>query len=404
MRGSMQVHLLDLREQFAPMRTEILARIAELADRQEFVLGPAVESCERALAAYCGAAHAIGMSSGTDAILAALMALEIGPGDAVITTPYTFFATAGCVHRAGAEPVFCDIDPATFNLDPAALADLVEQRLDRGADGSLRTRSGNRVRAIMPVHLFGLCCDLDGISRIACAHGLPVIEDAAQAIGAEYRDARGEVFRAGAYGVAGCYSFYPTKNLGGFGDGGLVTCRDEALARSLRILRNHGMEERYLHHCIGGNFRLDAIQAAVVEIKLRYLDGWSAARRAHAAMYRERFGRHGLDGGTLTLPSEPWADRALVNHHIYNQYVVRAPDRDRLQSHLRQHGIGTGIYYPLPLHLQPCFASLGHQAGDFPESERAARETLALPVYPELSGEQIAHVVDTIAAFYKAGA
>jgi dTDP-4-amino-4,6-dideoxygalactose transaminase len=398
----MQVPLLDLREQFAPLRAEILGRIAEIADRQEFVLGPAVESCEAAVAAYCGAPHAIGVASGTDAILAVLMALEIGPGDAVITTPYTFFATAGCVHRVGAEPVFCDIDPATFNLDPGALADLIDHRLDRAADGSLRTRSGNRVRAILPVHLFGLCCDLEAVARIACEHRLPMIEDAAQAIGAEYRDAAGARFRAGAYGEAGCFSFYPTKNLGGFGDGGLVTCREAALARTLRILRNHGMEERYLHHMIGGNFRLDAIQAAVVEIKLRHLDGWSAARRAHAATYRRLLAAHRL-GDAITLPAEPWADRGLINHHIYNQYVIRTRERDRLQAFLRERGVGTGIYYPLPLHLQPCFATLGHKAGDFPESERAARETLALPIYPELREDQIAHVADSVAAFFQMG-
>jgi len=393
---SMQVPLLDLREQFPPLRDEILARIADLADRQDFVLGPAVESCEAALAQYCGVPHAIGVSSGTDAILVALMALGIGPGDAVVTSPYSFFATAGCIARLGAEPVFCDIDPVTFNLDPHRLKDLFENRLRRSAaDGSLQTPAGHRVRAILPVHLFGLCCDLEPIARIACEHGLPLIEDAAQAIGAEYRNRDGTAFCAGAYGVAGCFSFYPTKNLGGFGDGGLVTCTEPALDRTFRALRNHGMEDRYFHRMIGGNFRLDAIQAAVIEIKLRHLDGWSAARRTHAARYRALFAEHGLTD-RIALPSEPWADRALTNHHIYNQFVIRVPERDRVQNFLREHGVGTAIYYPLPLHLQECFAHLGHAAGSFPEAERAARETLALPIYPELRADQLDYVVETL--------
>ena len=399
----MKVPLLELNPQNLPLEAELKQAFNRVLHSGQFILGPELEKFEKNGAVAMGTRHAIGVSSGTDAILAVLMALGIGRGDAVITTPYTFFATAGCIARLGAEPVFCDIQADTFNLDPERLAGLVSGGLRRGAGGELRTASGNRVRAILPVHLFGLCCDLEPIARIACELGLPVIEDAAQAIGAEYRDSAGRVFRAGAHGVAGCFSFYPTKNLGGFGDGGLVTCRDPDLAQRLRVLRNHGMEERYFHHVIGGNFRLDALQAAVVEIKLRQLDAWSARRRAHAAAYRRLFETHGL-AGTLRLPAEPWADRDLPNHHIYNQYVIRTPERDRLPARLRSAGVGSAVYYPLPLHLQPCFAELGLRDGMFPEAERAARETLALPVFPELRPDQQAHVAESIAAFFRAGA
>lgn len=376
----MQVPLLDLRRQYEPLKARILAEIEAVADSQSLILGPRVEQFERAVAEYCGANHAIGVSSGTDAQLVALMALGIGPGDSVITTPYTFFATASCVARLGATPVFADIDPATCNLSVPALAAALE-----------RTK---RVKAIIPVHLYGCCADMNGILSLAEKHGIPVLEDAAQALGAEHPHGF-----AGAIGAAGWFSFYPTKNLGAFGDAGMVVCEDADLAAKIRALRNHGMEPRYFHKWIGGNFRLDAIQAAVLNVKLPHLDDWSAGRRARASFYREEFTRLGLTE-KLTLPIEPWAESGLANHHIYNQFVIRVPRRDDLRAHLQKSGVGTEIYYPLPLHMQECFRYLGHREGDFPESERAARETLALPIFPELTEDQQRYVVAQIADFY----
>lgn len=378
----MQVPLLDLRQQYIPLKEQFLREIERVADSQHLILGPEVEKLERAVADYCGAKHAIGVSSGTDAQLMLLMARGIGPGDVVITTPYTFFATASCITRVGARPVFADIDPVTYNLSYEAL------------DAAL-AEHGN-VKGIIPVHLFGCCADMDGIFQLAERYGVPVWEDASQAIGAQHP--RGN---AGSMGQAGWFSFYPTKNLGAFGDAGMVVCNDDALAAKLRALRNHGMEPRYYHQFIGGNFRLDAIQAAVLNVKLPHLDTWSAARRKHADHYRRSFAHRGLDG-VLGLPAEPWAGSGLENHHIYNQFVIRAPHRDALRQFLQEKGIGSEIYYPLPLHLQPCFAPLGYQRGDFPEAERAADETLALPIYPELTGEQQEYVVEQIAAFYAA--
>ena len=377
----MHVPLLDLKLQYAPLKARILAEIEAVADSQALILGPRTEEFERAVAAYCGAEHAIGVSSGTDAELALLMALGIGPGDAVITTPYTFFATASCVTRLGARPVFADIDPATFNLSPSALEEAL-----------IRT---SKVKAIVPVHLYGQCADMEAILALGKKYGVPVLEDAAQALGAWH-----PLGGAGAMGEAGWFSFYPTKNLGAFGDAGMVVCRDAALASRLRTLRNHGMEPRYYHPFIGGNFRIDAIQAAVLSVKLPCLDGWSAGRRACAANYRAEFARLGL-AGALTLPVEAFAGRGTQNHHIYNQFVIRAPRRDALRDHLSRAGIGTEIYYPLPLHLQECFRDLGYREGDFPESERAARESLALPIFPELTGEQQSYVAAQIAAFYR---
>ena len=376
----MHVPLLDLQKQYQPLKAEILAEIERVSDTQHMILGPEVEKLERAIEEYTGAPHAIGVSSGTDAQLVLMMALGIGPGDAVITTPFTFFATAGCIARLGARPVFADIDPATFNISYEALSSVLAET--------------DRVKAIVPVHLFGCCADMEGITKLAERYGVPVLEDAAQAIGARHPSGA-----AGAIGLGGWYSFYPTKNLGAFGDAGMVVCRDAQLAAKLRSLRNHGMEPRYYHQWIGGNFRLDAIQAAVLNVKLRKLEEWSAARAARAAFYRTEFHRHGLDG-VLTLPIEPWSGSGIPGHHIYNQFVVRAPQRDELRRHLQAAGISTEIYYPLGLHMQKCFADLGYKEGDFPETERAARETLALPIFPELVEEQQRYVVTTIAAFY----
>ena len=395
----MQVPLLDLKLQYQPLREPIRAAFDRLADAQTLILGEEVEQLEKSIASYCGASHAIGVSSGTDAELLILMALGIGPGDAVITTPYTFFATAGCVARVGATPVFVDIDPVTCNISPAALEAALEQTAN--------------VKAMIPVHLFGCCADMEAIRALGEKFGVPVIEDAAQALGAQH-----PLGGAGAIGEFGYFSFYPTKNLGAFGDAGMVTCRDAEMAAKLRAMRNHGMEPRYFHKWIGGNFRIDAIQAAVLNVKLPHLDAWSAARREHAAFYRGEFARLGLDI-IVTLPVEPWkqggtgfqpvmesqhrleACATSPNHHIYNQFVIRAPRRDELRAHLQKHGVGCEIYYPLALHMQECFAPLGCREGDFPESEKAARETLALPIFPELTREQLRYVAETIAGFYR---
>lgn len=376
----MRVPLLDLKLQYGPLKQEILTAIEKVADSQTLVLGPEVEKLEAAVAAYTGAGHAIGVSSGTDAQLVLMMAMGIGPGDAVITTPYTFFATAGCIERLGARIIFADIDPLTYNLSPSALEVALKQ-----ADG---------VKAIIPVHLYGCCADMEAISRIAAKHGVPILEDAAQALGCAH-----PMGQAGAIADAGWYSFYPTKNLGAFGDAGMVTCKDPTLAAKLRSLRNHGMEPRYYHHAVGGNFRLDAIQAAVLNIKLPHLDSWGAGRRDRAAYYRKGFAETGLDS-ILGLPVEPWANLGISNHHIYNQFIIRAPKRDALRTHLAENGIGSEIYYPLPLHLQECFAHLGLKQGAFPEAERAAKETIALPIFPELEETQQAYVVEKIAEFY----
>ena len=396
----MRVPLLDLSEQYGALAEPLRREIDEILASQEFILGPRVEAFEKSVAQYCRAQHAIGVSSGTDALLAVLMALGIGPGDAVVTTAYSFFATGACIARVGATPVFIDIDSATYNLSPQQLEQFLEQECQRGSDGRVTDRKGHIVRAILPVHLFGLCCEMDALEVIAKHFDLTVIEDVAQAIGAEY-PGRGGAAKAGTMGVAGCFSFYPSKNLGAAGDAGLVTCREESLAQRIRACRQHGMEPRYFHHFIGGNFRLDEIQAAILNVKLPYLDQWSAARRAVADVYREEFTRRGL-AERLQLPAEPFRDSGLVNHHIYHQYVIRTPQRDELREHLTRREIGSAIYYPLGLHQQQCFAYLGYGEGDLPETERAARETLALPIYPELRREAQLHVVDAIADFFSA--
>ncbi len=397
----MRVPLLDLSQQYRSLAEPLRAEIDEVLSTQNFILGPKVEAFEAAISRYCDTPHAIGVSSGTDALLAILMALEIGPGDAVLTTAYTFFATAGCIARIGATPVFVDIDPVTYNISPDALARYVEQHCSRDADGVLTDQSGRKVRAIVPVHLFGLCCEMDRINAIAERAGLVVIEDAAQAIGAEYPRA-GRAAKAGTMSAAGYFSFYPSKNLGAAGDAGMVICPDETLAQKLRVCRQHGMEPRYFHHFVGGNFRLDEIQGAILNVKLPHLDTWSAARRAAADRYREELGRRGLTTH-LQLPAEPFRERDLINHHIYHQYVIATSDRDALRDHLTTNGIGNAIYYPLGLHQQRCFEYLGYREGDLPETERAARETLALPMYPEITPEQQLFVVDMIEEFLVSG-
>jgi dTDP-4-amino-4,6-dideoxygalactose transaminase len=366
----MPVPLLDLQAQYRPLRDELLAAVTRVCDSQRFIMGPEVEALERDLATYLGVREAIAVSSGTDALLASMMALGIGPGDEVVTSTYSFFATAGCITRLGATPRLVDIDPLTCNLDPPGV----------------RAAVSSRTKAIIPVHLYGLCADMDPVLATAREAGVPVIEDACQAIGATYKGRQ-----AGSMGTIGCFSFFPSKNLGAFGDGGLVTTDDAALATEIRLLRNHGAEPKYVHHRIGGNFRLDALQAAVLRVKLPHLAGWTELRRANAKRYRELFEGAGMSG-RIGLPPEP-ADR----RHIYNQFVVRVPNRDEVRARLMSAGVGTEVYYPVPFHLQPCFASLGYRAGDFPEAEAAASCTLALPIYGELTMEQQRTVVEALA-------
>jgi len=394
----MRVPLLDLSEQYRSLSEPLHEAIEAVLAGHRFILGPQVEAFEKAICAYCKAPYAIGVSSGTDALLAILMALGVRPGDAVITTPYTFFATAGCVARTGAKPLFADIDPLTYNIRPSAIQECLERNCQRDSSGEWKTRRGEKVRAIVPVHLFGLCCEMNAIHEISEHYGLDVIEDAAQAIGAEYPFGE-TAAKAGTMGEAGCFSFYPSKNLGAAGDAGMIVCRGDKLARELRIFRQHGMEPRYYHRVIGGNFRLDEIQAAILSVKLSCLDRWSAARRAAADFYRGEFQRAGL-AKKITLPAEPYRDSGLTNHHIYHQYVIRTSIRDALRGHLAKREIETAIYYPLGLHEQECFAYLGYKKGDFPATEQAAREALALPIYPELSREAQQYVVGAISEFF----
>jgi dTDP-4-amino-4,6-dideoxygalactose transaminase len=375
----MKVPLLDLKAQYTGIREEILKVTEEVYESQQFILGSHVEDLEKKMAAYCTTSYALGVSSGSDALLIALMAAGIGYGDAVITSPYTFFASAGSIARTGARPVFVDIDPDTYNLSPGEL----ERTLD-----SLPAEDHGRIKAIMPVHLYGQCADMEPIIKIAEDRNLLIIEDAAQAIGAEY-----EGRRAGSFGEFGCFSFFPSKNLGAFGDGGIVTTGSEVLYEKLKVLRVHGSKTKYYHKLIGGNFRLDALQAAIVSVKLTYLDQWSTSRRENAQTYRRLFAAAGLD--RIQLPVE------REGRHIYNQFVIHVPEkRDGLRRHLQENQIGTEVYYPVPLHLQECFAYLGYRQGDFPLSEAAADHTLALPIYPELTDDQLAYVVEKIREFY----
>ena len=385
-----KVPLLDLKAQYAQIRAEVLPVIESVCASQHFILGEHVRAFEAEVAQYCGSSAGIGVSSGTDALLLALMAFGIGAGDEVITSPFTFFATAGTIARTGARPVFCDIDPETFNISAAAVESFIERqcRVDQGV--LVNRWSGGRIRALMPVHLYGQSADMDALVRIARAYGLRIIEDAAQASGTEYSDGT----RVGSIGDIGCFSFFPSKNLGAFGDAGLCTTNDPDLAEHMRVLRVHGGKPKYFHAFIGGNFRIDELQAAILRVKLKHLDAWTEARQRNAAYYSAAFERAGLAPHIVT-PRAPATGR-----HIFNQYAIRAERRDELRAALTERGIGTEIYYPVPLHLQQCFAHLGHQQGDFPESERAAAETLALPVYPELSEAQLAHVVAAVAEFY----
>jgi dTDP-4-amino-4,6-dideoxygalactose transaminase len=372
---SRRIPLLDLRPQYDRLRQEVSAELLRVADSQQFILGEDVRRFESEIAAYCGTRHAIGCASGSDALFLALLALEIRPGDEVLTTPYTFFATAGAVSRLGAVPVFADVEEGTFNLDPARVAEVL--------------RTHPKVRAIIPVHLFGGCADMDAIEVLAGAREIPVIEDAAQSIGAEYCRRR-----AGGIGRAGCFSFFPSKNLGGFGDGGMLTTNDSDLAARLAALRIHGRTAKYLHRWVGINSRLDTLQAAVLRVKLRYLDGWTAGRQRHADLYRSL-----LAATPEIIPPVPAASQ---NRHVYNQFVIRCPRRDALQEYLKQNGIGSEVYYPIPLHLQPCYTDLGYRKGDFPVSERLAQESLALPVYSDLAAEDIEYVCAAIQRFYRA--
>jgi dTDP-4-amino-4,6-dideoxygalactose transaminase len=384
------VPLLDLKAQFAQIRAEVMPAIDQVCASQHFILGEHVRALEEEVARYCAASAGIGVSSGTDALLLALMALSIGAGDEVITSPFTFFATAGTIARTGARPVFCDIDPGTFNLSPAAVQGFIDDHCAAQGGQLINRATGGRIKALMPVHLYGQSADMDPLMAIARRHRLKVIEDAAQAIGTEYKNGA----RAGTIGDVGCFSFFPSKNLGAFGDAGLCTTNDPELAESLRVLRVHGGKPKYFHAVIGGNFRIDELQAAVLRVKLKYLDGWTEGRQRNAAYYDEAFADAGL-GEKLRTPLAVAGYR-----HIFNQYVVRAQNRDALRARLTERGIGSEIYYPVPLHLQKCFAYLNYGAGDFPQSERAAGETLALPIYPELTQPQLAHVVATIAEFY----
>src|ERR1700726_422228 len=389
----MRVPLLDLSEQYRAMSEEIRAATDEVLASQRFILGPKLAEFEKAAAEYCGVPHAVGVSSGTDALLAVLMALEIGLGDAVITTAYSFFATGGCIARVGATPVFIDIDPETYNISATGLKRYIDKFCHR-VEGKLVNENRQTIVALVPVHLYGLCCEMNEMLAVAREHNLLLIEDAAQAIGADY-PLNGGPAKAGTIGDAGCFSFYPSKNLGAAGDAGLVICRNEQFADRLRICRQHGMQERYQHQFIGGNFRLDELQAAILKVKLPHLDRWSAGRREAATFYTNEFRRVGLDE-KIKLPVEPYAESRLTNHHIYHQYVVRSPRRDELRAYLSEHEIETAIYYPLALHEQPCFEYLGYKGGDFPEAERAARESLALPIYPEILREAQRYVVNCI--------
>src|SRR5580698_8243804 len=367
--GTRAIPLLDLRRQFDPIREEVMREVERVIESQRFILGEDVERFERNFAAYCRTSYAVGCASGTDALELALLALDIGPGDEVLTVPYSFFATAGAILAVGANPVFVDVDPDTFNLDATKL--------------QAALAAHPNVKAILPVHLYGACADMDAI--LASAGTIPVIEDAAQSHGAEYKGRR-----AGSIGTIGCFSFFPTKNLGAFGDGGALTTNDENVAKKLRALRVHGSIAKYIHQWPGKNSRLDALQAAVLNVKLRYLDGWSAGRQGNAQVYREFLAK-----SEAILPYvAPYQTR-----HIYNQFVIRVRERDKLRAWLVEQGVGTEIYYPCPLHLQPALDGLGFKEGDFPVSERLSKETLALPIFAEATEEELRAVAKLIMAF-----
>ncbi len=377
----MKIPLLDLKEQYASIKEEIRAAVDEVFDSQYFILGPKVTELEKEIARYSETPYALGVSSGTDALLISLMALGIEPGDEVITTPFTFFSTAGVISRLNATPKFVDIDPDTFNMDPNKLEPAITRR----------------TRAVIPVHLFGQCADMDPILETASKHALPVIEDAAQSIGAQYKRKK-----AGSMGEFGIFSFFPSKNLGGAGDGGMVITRESALYDKLEALRVHGARSKYYHKIVGGNFRLDALQAAVLLVKLKYLDSWSEKRRKNAALYNRLFAQSGLiEKGAVKTPIEVYKDSGDRNHHIYNQYTLRTRSRDKLREYLKEQGISTAVYYPVPLHLQECFKDLGYLKGDLPAAEDASRSVLSLPVYPELTNSQQEYIVGKMSDFFK---
>jgi dTDP-4-amino-4,6-dideoxygalactose transaminase len=378
----MQVPLLDLKAQQKELRAELLKAVEEVMDSTAFIMGPKVKELEQKVAAYSGAQFGVGVSSGTDALLVALMALDVKPGDIVITSPYSFFATAGVVARLGAIPIFTDIDPKTYNLDPGLLGEWFKKN-----PGKIKS-----VKAVIPVHLYGQCADMDPILALCREHSIPVIEDAAQAIGAQYPGKSG-VQKAGAMGTMGCFSFFPSKNLGAMGDGGMVVTNDAALADKLQKLRNHGAHPKYYHGMIGGNFRLDTIQAAALLVKLPRLESWHAKRRQNAAYYNKNLNIPGV-----VKPSAVYGPE----YHIYNQYVISVPEkRDELRKHLQEKGVGSEVYYPVPFHEQECFKYLGGKTGDFPFSEFAARHTIALPIYPELTTEMQDAVIEAVRSFIK---
>lgn len=373
----MNVPLLDLKAQHEPIRKDLLAAMERVLDQNNFILGQDVKALESQVAAYSQTRFGVGVSSGTDALLAALMALDVKAGDEVITTPLSFFATVGAIVRLGATPVFVDIDPVTYNIDPSRIETAVTAR----------------TKAIIPVHLYGQCADMTPILEIAAKHRLAVVEDAAQAIGSEYRDGR----RAGSMGTMGCFSFFPSKNLGGLGDGGMVVTNDEQLAQRLQVLRVQGGKPKYYHRVIGGNFRLDTLQAAVLSVKLPYLDRWTKLRQQHAELYESLFRQAGVESTFgVRLPHAAYKQNGVAHYHIYNQFVIAVPKRDALRDYLKEKGVGTEIYYPVPLHLQECLDSLGHRVGDFPEAERACRELVALPIYPELNPDQQHYVAESV--------
>ncbi len=384
----MKVPLLDLKAQYREIRVDCERVMLEVCESQNFVMGPHVAALEAEVAAYSQTRFGIGVSSGTDALLVAMMALDIKAGDEVITSPFTFFSTGGVVARVGARPVYCDINPVTFNLSPAAVRSFLAEQCERRGGAVRNKRTGGTVRALMPVHLFGQMTDMDALMAIAREYGLAVVEDAAQAIGAEAPGGR----RAGSIGDIGCFSFFPSKNLGAFGDGGMCVANDQKLAESLQILRLHGGKPKYHHSVIGGNFRLDALQAAVLCVKLKKLDGWTAARQANARRYDELF-------AAAALPQVRTPVTAPGARHIFNQYVIRTERREALRAFLTERDVGTEIYYPVPLHMQKCFAYLGMRPEDCPESAKAADEVLALPIYPELTAAQQEHVVSVVADF-----
>jgi dTDP-4-amino-4,6-dideoxygalactose transaminase len=388
----MDIPMLDLKAQYASIKNEIDAKVLEVLSTQRFILGAEVSALESEIAAYSGVRFAIGVSSGSDALIISLLALGIGPGDAVVTTPFSFFATAGAIARLGAKAIFCDIDPNSYNIDPARLEKVL-----------LKLRKNRRLgplKAILPVHLYGQVADMDPIIKLAGEYKLRIVEDAAQAIGSEY-PGRGGIRRAGSMGTLGILSFYPSKNLGGYGDGGMVLTSSSRLAEKLKVLRVHGETGRYYYKFLGGNFRLDALQAAVLRVKFRHLDEWQRKRQERAAYYDREFTASGLtDARLVQTPAAVYKDSGARNFHTYHQYVIRAKDRDKLQAHLRLKGIGTSLFYPLSLHQQECFSYLGYQRGDFPVSEKAAREVLALPIFPELTSEQQDYIVESIKGYY----